>query len=184
VSQWRPSKALIARCNSGPPRSDSPRRAEAPRRGPVPPWTDGPAGCAVGPAAGHQLAMPAQQPRRAHQERCPPPTWKHPRECREHGSIRSRRGRVSCRRNTITSWRSTSSSMSLAASPRARRTISSSTRRSTSYTTETTTAGDLPRHPGRNPPERPGHSQHQHSEARHGSSVEPATSGSPLGDSG
>jgi hypothetical protein len=94
-----------------------------------------------------------------------------------------RRGRVSCRRNTITSWRSTSSSMSLAA-PRACRTISPSSRRGIRYTTETTTAGDLPLHPGRNPPERPGHSQHQHSEARHGSSVEPAKSGSPLGDSG
>jgi hypothetical protein len=138
----------------------------------------------VGPAAGHQLAAPARQPRRVHQERRPPPRWKHPRECREHGSIRSRRGRVSCRRNTITSWPSTSSSMSLAAFPRARRTISSSTRRSTSYTTETHHSRRSSSPSGQEPARTPGHNQHQHSEARHGSSVEPAKSGSPLGDSG
>jgi hypothetical protein len=67
---------------------------QTPRRGPLPPWTDGPAGARVGPPAGRQLAMPAPQSRRAHEERRPAPRWKHPRECRGQGSIRQLQSRA------------------------------------------------------------------------------------------
>jgi hypothetical protein len=99
-----------------------------PRRGPTRSLAQ------IRPLPGHQFAVPAQHRGRSDEERRPPlPGSTRDRAARNTRSAGCKRGRTTCRRRTATSWRKTSSSTSLAASPRGRSTIRSTARRVSVY---------------------------------------------------
>ena len=88
----------------------------------------------IRPLPGHHFAVPAQHRGRSDEERRPPlPGSTRDRAARNTRSAGCKRGRTTCRRRTATSWRRTSSSTSLAASPRGRSTIRSTARRVSVY---------------------------------------------------
>src|SRR6266536_372162 len=74
----------------------------------------------LGPVATDQGSMPAQQRLRRHEPMASALGGEQPGQRREHGAVwPGGRGRVTCRRSTATSWRSTSSSAFLDVCPRA-----------------------------------------------------------------